>query len=186
MLDESKIQAAVRLFLEGIGEDAQREGLRETPERVARMCRELFAGMGQSAEPHLRKTFSTENSGLVVEKNIRFYSLCEHHLMPFWGHAHIAYLPDGKVAGLSKLARTVEVYARRPQIQENLCWQIMNAMMETLRPRGVMVVIEAEHMCMSMRGIKKDSSKTVTTALGGCFEDDYALQSMALKSLLTE
>ncbi|MBQ9345944.1 MAG: GTP cyclohydrolase I FolE [Oscillibacter sp.] len=186
MLDERKIQDAVRLFLDGIGEDAQREGLRDTPDRVARMCREIFAGMEQSAEPHLKKVFPTENRGLVVEKNIRFYSLCEHHLMPFWGYAHIAYLPDGKVAGLSKLARTVEVYARRAQIQENLCWQIMNAMMEFLRPRGVMVVLEAEHMCMSMRGIKKDSAKTVTTAVGGCFADDYSLQSMVMKTLLTE
>ena len=182
-MDEEKIREAVKLFLEGIGEDIRREGLRETPDRVARMCREIFAGMGCDAEEHLRKMFSTQNSGIVLEKNIRFYSLCEHHLMPFWGYAHIAYLPDGKVAGLSKLARTVEVYARRPQIQENLSYEIMSAIMRVLQPKGVMVVIEAEHMCMSMRGIKKDSAKTVTTAVGGCFENDMALQNMVWQSL---
>ena len=182
-IDEAKVRQAVRLFLDGIGEDPDREGLIDTPDRVARMCRELFAGLGQDAEPHLRKVFTTESSGLVMEKNIRFYSLCEHHLMPFWGYAHIAYLPDGKVTGLSKLARTVEVFARRPQIQENLTHQIMDALVRMLHPKGVMVVIEAEHMCMSMRGIKKDGAKTVTTAVAGSLKKDLAFQNAFLQSI---
>jgi GTP cyclohydrolase I len=182
-IDENKIRRAVRLFLDGIGEDPDREGLLDTPDRVARMCHEIFAGLGQDAEPHLSKIFNTESSGLVIERNIRFYSLCEHHLMPFWGYVHIAYLPDGKVTGLSKLARTVEVYARRPQIQENLTHQIMDALVRLLQPKGVMVVVEAEHMCMSMRGVKKDGAKTVTTAVGGSLEKDTAFQNTFLQSL---
>lgn len=131
----------------------------------------------------MSKVFNTESSGLVIERNIRFYSLCEHHLMPFWGYVHIAYLPDGKVTGLSKLARTVEVFARRPQIQENLTHQIMDAMVRVLHPKGVMVVVEAEHMCMSMRGIKKDGARTVTTAVDGSLEKDTAFQNTFLQSL---
>lgn len=176
-INEEKIREAVRLFLEGIGEDAEREGLRETPDRVARMSRELFAGMGKTADEHLQKTFSTRNNGLVVETNIRFYSLCEHHMMPFIGYAHIAYIPDGTVTGLSKLARCVDTYSRRLQIQENLCYEIMEAVNRAVKPKGVMVMLEAEHMCMSMRGIKKDSAKTVTTAMCGCFEGDIQLQN---------
>ncbi|MCR4890640.1 MAG: GTP cyclohydrolase I FolE [Lachnospiraceae bacterium] len=176
-LDEEKIKKAIQLFLEGIGEDPNREGLIETPDRVARMSRELFSGMGRDGEEHLRKQFSTLNSGLVVEKDIQFYSLCEHHLLPFFGHVHIGYVPDGRVAGLSKLARAVEVYARRLQIQENLTYQIMEAVNRSVKPKGVMVMAEAEHMCMSMRGIKKDSAKTVTIAMCGCFEGDAALQT---------
>ncbi len=182
-MDENKIKQAVRLFLEGIGEDPDREGLADTPDRVARMSREIFAGLGQDAEPHLSKVFQTESSGLVIEKKIRFYSLCEHHLMPFWGYAHIAYLPDGKVTGLSKLARTVEVFARRPQIQENLTHEIMDALVRVLHPKGVMVVLEAEHMCMSMRGIRKDGAKTVTTAAAGVLEKDLAFRNAFLQSI---
>ena len=176
-INEEKIKEAVRLFLEGIGEDSDREGLLETPDRVARMSRELFSGMEQDAEVHLQKTFSTKNTGIVVEKNIRFYSLCEHHLLPFFGYVHIGYVPDGTVTGLSKLARTVETYARRLQIQENLTHEIMEAVNRVIKPKGVMVQISAEHMCMSMRGIKKDSAETVTTAMCGCFEDEPTLQS---------
>ena len=176
-IDEDKIRKAVRLFLEGIGEDATRDGLVETPDRVVRMTRELFSGMEQSADKHLQKTFSTKGSGLVVEKDIRFYSLCEHHLLPFWGYAHVAYLPDGIVTGLSKLARTVETYARRLQIQENLTCEIMEAVNRAVKPKGVMVMLEAEHLCMSMRGIEKDSAKTITTAMCGCFERDAAMQN---------
>ena len=161
-LDKYKIEQAVRLFLEGIGENPDREGLIDTPSRVSNMCEELFAGLNTSAESHLSKTFTADTSGLVVEKDITFYSLCEHHLLPFYGKVHIGYVPDGKVVGLSKLARTVEVYARRAQIQEQLTTQIAEAVMEYLNPKGVAVMIEAEHMCMSMRGIKKPGSVTVS------------------------
>lgn len=176
-VDHDKIRKAVRLFLEGIGEDADREGLKETPERIARMCGEIYGGMGKDAEEHLQKTFQVQGSGMVVEKDIVFYSVCEHHLLPFYGKAHIAYLPGQKVAGLSKLARTVEVYARRLQIQERLTVQIADALMEYLQPEGAMVVLEAEHMCMTMRGVKKPGSRTVTAARRGVFAEDESLAS---------
>ena len=172
MVDKEKIEQAVRLLLEGIGEDADREGLRETPERIARMYQEIFRGMDEDASVHLTKTFPVEKSEMVVEKDISFYSTCEHHLMPFYGKAHVAYIPDGKVVGLSKLARTVEVYAARPQIQEQMTEQIADAMMEHLGSKGVMVMVEAEHLCMTMRGVKKPGSKTVTVAVRGCFEEE--------------
>lgn len=176
MIDKEKIETAIRLLLEGIGEDVNREGLVATPERVARMYEEICGGLGETAEVHLSKTFTSSNSEMVIEKDITFYSLCEHHLMPFYGKAHIAYIPDGKVVGLSKLARTVEVYARRPQIQEQLTGQIADAIMECLQPKGVMVYLEAEHMCMTMRGVKKPGSKTVTTACRGSFVDNDSLK----------
>ncbi len=176
MIDEKKVEDAVRLFLEGIGEDPDREGLIETPNRVARMCSTLFGGLEQSPEVHLSKQFNCENNNMVVEKDITFYSACEHHLLPFYGKAHVAYIPDGKVAGLSKLARTVEVYARRPQIQENLSAQVADALEKYLKPKGVMVMIEAEHMCMTMRGVQKPGSKTVTTVTRGAFAEDFNLQ----------
>lgn len=177
MVNQQKIKEAAALFLEGIGEDITREGLRETPERIARMCAELFDGMEKDASEHLFKTFSIESSEMVVEKDIGFYSMCEHHLLPFYGKVHIAYIPDGCVVGLSKLARTVEVYARRPQIQEQMTVQIAEALMRYLKPQGVMVMIEAEHMCMAMRGVKKPGSKTVTIAKRGCFRDNMRLQN---------
>ncbi len=176
MVNQNKIKEAVKLFLEGIGEDPSREGLLETPERIARMCTEIFSGMEKNAGEHLSKAFRVTNNEMVVEKDIVFYSACEHHLLPFYGKAHIAYIPDGKVAGLSKLARTVEVYAKRPQIQEQMTTQIADAIMEYLKPKGVMVMVEAEHMCMTMRGVKKPGSKTVTLAKRGCFEEDKQLQ----------
>lgn len=176
MVNQNKIKQAVKLFLEGIGEDSAREGLIETPDRVARMCSEIFAGIGEDASGHLSKTFPIERNEIVMEKDITFYSVCEHHLLPFYGKAHIAYMPDGRVVGLSKLARTVEVYARRPQIQEQMTSQIADAMMEYLAPQGVMVMLEAEHMCMTMRGVKKNGSTTVTIARRGCFEDNPKLQ----------
>lgn len=176
MIEKEKIQQAVTLLLEGIGEDVNREGLRETPKRIARMYEEIFAGMEQTPEECLGRTFPVEDSGMVLEKDITFYSICEHHLLPFYGKAHIAYLPDGKVVGLSKLARTVEVYARRPQIQEQLTVQIAEALMKYLEPKGAMVVIEAEHMCMTMRGIKKPGARTVTCAVRGDFAQDKGLQ----------
>ncbi len=161
MIDGEKIERAVTLLLEGIGEDASREGLAETPSRIARMYEEIFAGIGKTPEEYLEKTFSAEGSGMVIEKDIVFYSTCEHHLLPFYGKAHIAYLPDGKVVGLSKLARAVEVYARRPQLQERLTVQIADALMEYLQPKGVIVMVEAEHMCMTMRGVKKPGTFTI-------------------------
>lgn len=181
MVDQNKIKEAVKLFLEGIGENPEREGLVESPDRIARMCTEIFAGMEEDVSEHLSKTFAIENNEMVVEKDIVFYSVCEHHLLPFYGKAHIAYIPDGQVVGLSKLARTVEVYARRPQIQEQMTGQIAEAVMEYLKPQGVMVMVEAEHMCMTMRGVRKPGSRTVTISKRGCFEEDLRLQDTFLQ-----
>lgn len=176
MVDQNKIEEAVRMLLEGIGEDVTREGLADTPNRVARMYEEIYRGMDEDPAIYLSKTFTVDSNEIVVEKDITFYSTCEHHLMPFHGKAHIAYLPDGKVVGLSKLARTVEVYARRLQIQEQMTTQIAEAIMEHLKPQGVMVMTEAEHMCMTMRGVAKPGSRTVTMAARGCFRDNPQLQ----------
>lgn len=176
MTDQDKIEKAVLLFLEGIGEDPEREGLKDTPARIARMYEELCAGMDEDASEHLTKTFSVDHSEMVIEKDITFYSLCEHHILPFYGKAHIAYISDGKVVGLSKLARTVEVFARRLQLQEQLTGQIADALMEYMQPRGALVMIEAEHMCMTMRGIKKPGSRTMTLAKRGVFETDPSLE----------
>lgn len=178
MVNREKIEQAVRLLLEGIGEDCGREGLKDTPDRVARMYEEIFAGMDQSAKEHLSKTFTAENNEMIVEKDISFYSTCEHHLMPFYGKVHIAYIPDGRVVGISKLARTVEVFARRLQIQEKMTAQIADAIMEDLQPKGVMVMASAEHMCMTMRGVKKPGSRTVTMVARGEFEKNERLQNM--------
>ncbi len=176
MFDQKKIQQATRLLLEAIGEDPTREGLMETPERVARMYEEICSGVEQDASEHLSTTFEVpENSGMVVEQDIPFYSTCEHHLLPFFGKAHIAYLPNGRVVGLSKLARTVEVYARRLQLQERLTAQIADALMEHLGAKGAIVMIEAEHMCMSMRGVCKPGTQTATLVKRGAFEKDSSL-----------
>lgn len=177
MMDQEKIKEGVKLLLEGIGEDVNREGLKDTPGRIARMYQEVFGGMYEDASEHLSRVFTVDNNEMVLEKDIVFYSMCEHHLLPFYGKAHVAYIPDGKVVGLSKLARTVEVYARRPQIQEQMTGQIADAIMEHLAPKGAMVVIEAEHMCMTMRGVKKPGSKTVTVACRGEFAQNESLQN---------
>lgn len=182
-MDKEKIEQGIRLILQGIGENVEREGLKETPERISRMYEEIYGGLTEDAKEHLTKTFPAENNEMVVERDITFYSTCEHHLLPFYGKAHVAYLPDGKVVGLSKLARTVEVYARRPQIQEQLTAQIADALMEYLKPKGAMVMIEAEHMCMTMRGVKKPGSTTVTVVSRGEFEGNEALQNMFFKML---
>ena len=176
MIDEEKVKEGVRLILEGIGEDVRREGLIDTPDRIARMYGEIFSGMNEDAGNHLSKTFSAPTGDMVVEKDIVFYSTCEHHLMPFFGKAHVAYIPDGKVVGISKLARTVEVFAKRLQLQEQLTSQVADALMEYLAPKGAMVVIEAEHMCMTMRGVKKPGSRTVTVAARGVFENNESLK----------
>ncbi len=177
MVNQSKIEEAVRLFLEGIGEDPDREGLKETPRRIGEMCNELFGGMEQDASEHMSKVFTADNNEMVLEKDISFYSVCEHHFLPFYGKVHIAYVPNGKVVGLSKLARTVEVYARRAQIQEKMTSQIAEDIMKYLEPQGVMVMIEAEHMCMTMRGIKKPGTTTVSYVAKGVFETDTELRN---------
>ncbi len=183
MIDQEKIKQAAALFLEGIGEDPNREGLAETPERIARMCEELFSGMDAVPDEHLARRFTVSSNELVMERDIPFYSVCEHHLLPFFGKAHIAYVPDGQVVGLSKLARTVEVYARRPQIQEKLTAQIADAIMDCLQPQGVMVVLEAEHLCMSMRGVCKPGTQTMTMATRGSFQENEALQARFFQML---
>lgn len=183
MVDRAKVKEAVHLLLEGIGEDVTREGLLETPDRIARMYEEIFGGMEEDAALHLTKTFAVDSDEMVLEKDIVFYSTCEHHLMPFYGRAHVAYIPNGRVVGLSKLARTVEVYAKRPQIQEQMTAQIAEAVMKHLQPQGVMVLVEAEHMCMTMRGVKKPGSKTVTMATRGVFENNEQLQNRFMQML---
>ena len=162
MVDQEKVREGVRLILEGIGEDINREGLIETPDRIARMYCELAGGMDQNAAIHLEKRFHVDNADMVVEKDITFYSMCEHHMLPFFGKAQIA--------------RTVEVFARRLQLQEQLTAQIADAFMDNLHPQGVMVMIEAEHLCMTMRGIKKPGAQTVTTVTRGVFDNNKELQ----------
>jgi GTP cyclohydrolase I len=181
MIDKCKIEKAVKMFLEGIGEDPTREGLLDTPNRVARMCEDMFKGMDEQSEEHLSTSFSAPDNDLVIEKDIVFYSVCEHHLLPFFGKVHIAYIPDGKIAGLSKLPRTVEVFSNRLQLQEQMTAQIADAIECNLMPLGVMVVIEAEHTCLTMRGVKKPGVKTITMSTKGLFVDDFSRQSLFLE-----
>ncbi|GAA6375170.1 GTP cyclohydrolase I FolE [Firmicutes bacterium i23-0019-B6] len=183
MIDHEKVKEGVRLLLEGIGEDVTREGLVETPDRIARMYEEIYGGMEEDASEHLKKRFHVDNDAMVLEKDITFYSTCEHHLLPFYGKAHIAYIPNGEVVGLSKLARTVEVFSRRLQLQEQLTGQIADALEKELNPKGVMVMIEAEHMCMTMRGIKKPGSQTVTIVKRGIFENNQELEDTFFRML---
>ena len=183
MIDKEKVMASVRMFLEGIGEDPDREGLLETPDRVARMCYDIFGGIEQDPEKLLSKQFPAPDSELVIEKDIVFYSTCEHHLLPFFGKVHVAYIPNGKVAGLSKIPRTVEVFACRPQIQEQMTVQIADAIEQNLSAKGVIVIIEAEHTCMTMRGVKKPGTMTVTIATRGIFIDDLERQRLFLDAV---
>ena len=183
MVDQDKVREAVRLLLEGIGEDPTREGLVETPDRVARMYSELCDGMDRSASEHLSKTFAVSGDDLVIERGITFYSLCEHHMLPFYGKAAIGYIPDGRVAGLSKLARTVEVFARRLQLQEQLTAQVADALMEELGCKGAIVLMEAEHMCMTMRGVQKPGTKTATLARRGAFVENPELEARFFRML---
>ncbi len=185
MIDQEKIKEGVRLLLEGIGEDPSREGLVETPDRIARMYEEICRGYEDDAAVHLSKTFTVSQEEPVLERDITFYSMCEHHMMPFFGKAHVAYIPDGKVVGISKLARTVEVFAKQLQIQERMTGQIADAIMENLAPKGVMVVVEAEHLCMTMRGVKKPGSQTVTIATRGAFAENPDLQNRFFQMLNT-
>ena len=169
MVDQEKVEAAIKLLLEGIGEDPTREGLLETPARVARMYGEIAGGMDQSAEEHLSKTFAVASNDLVIERDITFYSLCEHHMLPFYGKAHVAYIPNGYITGLSKIARVVDIFSHRLQVQERMTLQIKECIQETLNPLGVMVVVEAKHMCMQMRGVEKQNSITTTSDFTGAF-----------------
>ncbi|WP_306188639.1 MULTISPECIES: GTP cyclohydrolase I FolE [unclassified Streptomyces] len=171
--DEKRAENAVRELLIAVGEDPDREGLRDTPARVARAYKEIFAGLWQQPEDVLTTTFDLGHDEMVLVKDIEVYSTCEHHLVPFRGVAHVGYIPStsGKITGLSKLARLVDVYARRPQVQERLTTQIADSLMEILEPRGVIVVVECEHMCMSMRGIRKPGAKTITSAVRGQLRD---------------
>lgn len=182
--DRERAERAVRELLCAIGENPDREGLLETPARVARAYRELFSGMHENAASHLARTFEQESGDLVTLSDIEFSSFCEHHLLPVFGRAHVAYLPaDRRVVGLSKLARTVEVFARRPQLQERMNAQIADALMEHLVPRGALVVVEAEHMCMKMRGVRKENPVMRTVAARGLFATDSGLRLEALALL---
>jgi GTP cyclohydrolase I len=185
-VDEARAAAAVRELLLAVGEDPDRPGLQETPARVARAYAETFGGLGQDPVEILSTTFDENHDELVLVKDIPMFSTCEHHLVPFHGVAHIGYIPgeDGKVTGLSKLARLVDVYARRPQVQERMTSQIADALAEILKPRGVLVVIEAEHLCMAMRGIRKPGATTVTSAVRGIFRDNAATRSEAMSLVL--
>lgn len=181
-MDREKIEQGVRLILEGIGEDPDREGLVKTPERVAKMYEEIFAGFEQDPAEFFETLFDEHHQEMVLVRDIPFYSVCEHHLAPFFGQAHIAYIPgaNGKVCGLSKLARLVDTFAKRPQVQERMTSQIADTLVEQLHPQGAIVVVEAEHLCMSMRGIKKPGARTMTSAVRGAFEKSQATRDEAL------
>ena len=171
-MDREKIEAGVRLILEGVGEDPDREGLLKTPERVAKMYEEVFAGLTEDPAEHFETTFDEHHEEMVLVRDIPFYSMCEHHLLPFVGKAHVCYIPrDGHVTGLSKISRCVNGYAKRPQLQERLTAQIADAMVRELDPLGVLVVLEAEHTCMTMRGVRSAGSKTTTSAVRGCLKE---------------
>ncbi len=181
-MDMEKIQEGVRLILEGVGEDPEREGLKKTPVRVAKMYAECFAGLYENPAEFFETTFDEHHEEMVLVRDIPFYSMCEHHLAPFFGKAHVAYIPakDGHICGLSKLARLVDTFAKRPQVQERLTSQVADTLIEQLHPQGVIVVIEAEHLCMSMRGIKKPGSRTTTSAVRGIFQRNQATRAEAL------
>ena len=172
-VDKSRIEHAVREILEAVGEDPERDGLVRTPERVAAMYEEIFSGLADDPSRHLTVTFEAEHDEMVMVRDIPLFSVCEHHLVPFAGRAHVAYIPgeDGRITGLSKIARLVEGFARRPQVQERLTTQVADALVEVLQPSGVLVMIEAEHLCMSMRGVKKPGALTITSAVRGPVQD---------------
>ena len=185
LVDQPRIQRAVREILEAIGEDPDREGLVGTPERVAAMYEEIFRGLAEDPRDHLSVTFAADHDEMIMVKDIPLYSMCEHHLVPFLGRAHVAYIPNvkGDITGLSKLPRLVDSYARRPQVQERLTSQIADTIDARLEPRGVLVVIEAEHLCMSMRGVQKPGTTTVTSAVRGLFRDKAATRAEAMAFL---
>src|SRR5580698_3617641 len=180
--DLPRIERAVREILAAIGEDPERDGLKDTPARVARAYAEQFAGLFQSPAEVLKTVFDAHHDELVLVRDIEMFSTCEHHLTPFFGHAHLGYIPNerGQITGLSKLARLVDVFARRPQVQERMTTQIADSLMEVLEPRGVIVVVEAEHLCMAMRGVRKPGAKTVTSAVRGCFRSSDSTRAEAM------
>ena len=182
-VDVERIAAAVREILAAIGEDPERDGLKDTPARVARMYAETCAGLHEDPSRHLKVTFDADHDEMILVREIPFYSMCEHHLVPFFGHAHVAYIPSasGRITGLSKLARLVDGYAKRPQVQERLTTQVAQAMETALEPRGIVVVIEAEHLCMGMRGVRKPGSTTVTSAVRGIFRSDPSARAEAMR-----
>jgi GTP cyclohydrolase I len=182
-VDVERIAAAVREILSAIGEDPDRDGLKDTPARVARMYAETCSGLHEDPARHLKVTFDADHDEMILVREIPFYSMCEHHLVPFFGHAHVAYIPSssGRITGLSKLARLVDGYAKRPQVQERLTTQVAAAMEVALQPRGIVVVIEAEHLCMGMRGVRKPGSTTVTSAVRGIFRDDASARAEAMR-----
>ena len=177
MIDQEKIKEAVISIIEAIGEDPTREGLADTPRRISEMYADIFSGLYEDASQHLKVGFEEGHEEMVITKNIPFYSMCEHHFLPFYGMAHIGYIPNGRVVGASKLSRVVEVFAKRPQLQERLTTQIADSMMKALEPRGVAVILEAEHLCMTMRGIRKPGSKMVTSAMRGLFRQRAATRA---------
>jgi GTP cyclohydrolase IA len=185
-IDQARIEKAVREILIAIGEDPDRDGLLDTPARVARMYAEIFSGLHEDPSDHLRVTFEAGHDEMVMVRDIAITSLCEHHMVPFVGKAHVAYIPgnDGRITGLSKLARLVDAYAKRPQVQERLTTQIADEIDRTLEPRGVMVVIEAEHLCMTMRGVRKPGSTTVTSAVRGLFRTSVATREEAMRFII--
>jgi GTP cyclohydrolase I len=185
-MDLDRIAKAVREILEAMGEEPDREGLRDTPQRVARMYAEICSGLHEEADMHLTTTFEAGHDEMVMVRDIPTTSICEHHLVPFIGRAHVAYIPgdDGKITGLSKLARLVDAYSRRPQVQEKLTVQIADEIDRTLQPKGVMVVIEAEHLCMTMRGVRKPGSTTVTSAVRGLFRSSVATREEAMRFIV--
>jgi GTP cyclohydrolase I len=182
-VDHAKIEAAVRDILSAIGEDPDRDGLLDTPARVARMYAEITGGLRENPEEHLYKVFDVDHDEMIMVRDIPVYSMCEHHLLPFYGTAHVAYIPKagGRITGLSKIARLVDGYARRPQVQERLTRQVADALQNALDPAGVLVVVEAEHMCMSMRGVRKPGSSTVTSAVHGTMRDNPSTRSEAMR-----
>jgi GTP cyclohydrolase I len=182
-VDKPRIERAVREILLAVGEDPERDGIRDTPSRVARMYEEIFAGLRETPDHHLKVTFEADHDEMVMVRDISLSSVCEHHLIPFIGRAHVAYIPndDGRITGLSKLARLVDAYAKRPQVQERLTTQIADEIERTLQPKGVLVVIEAEHLCMSMRGVRKPGATTVTSAVRGLFRDNEATRFEAMR-----
>ena len=185
-VDLPRIERAVREILSAIGEDPDRDGLVDTPARVARTYAEQFSGLSQHPEDVLGTVFDADHDEMILVRDIEVYSTCEHHLVPFFGRAHVAYIPNekGQITGLSKLARLVDIYARRPQVQERMTSQIADALMRVLEPRGALVVIEAEHLCISMRGVRKPGAKTVTSAVRGIIRDSATTRAEAMSLLL--
>lgn len=181
MINKKKIEKAIKLFLEGIGENPKRAGLKNTPRRVAEMCVEIYSGIDANPSKVIKALISHDHDEIVLIKDIPFYSICEHHLLPFIGKAHVAYLPSSsRVSGISKLARVVETLSKRPQVQERLTTEVAETIMKALKPKGVLVIVEAEHLCMTMRGVKKPGSKVITSVVRGIFRKNYATRAEAM------